>query len=101
MHKDGLGISYNEILMLQDFLVVNDHKHSSNCPFKLAEGKPVITIVDNDDFKSDTLTGAGQAHQTNVMFVQPESFDPKRPFENDEDRPAPSIVLASSLPTTL
>ena len=33
MHKDGLGISYSDVLMLRDFWVVNDLKHSLNCPF--------------------------------------------------------------------
>ena len=82
MHKGGLGISYNVVLMLQDFLVVNDLKRSSDCPIELTEGKAAITIVDNDDVKSDTLAGAGQAHCTNVMFVQPESFDSELPYEN-------------------
>jgi len=101
MHKDGLGISYNDVLMLRDFWVVNDLKCSSDCPFELAEGKPAIAIVDNDDFKSDTLTGAGQSHRTNVMFVQPESFDTELPSENHEDRPVPGANFASNLSTTL
>jgi len=46
-----------------------------DCPFELAEGEPAIAIVDNDNFKMDTLTGAGpQANITNVMYVQPESL---------------------------
>ncbi|KAG0712772.1 hypothetical protein GWK47_017713 [Chionoecetes opilio] len=64
MHNYGLGISYND-----------------------RKGKPTIAIVDNDDFKSNTLTGSGQSHRTNVMFVQPESFDPEHPSQNPEDRP--------------
>ena len=47
--------------------------HSLDCLNKLADGKPTIAIVDNDDFKMDTLTGAGtNAHRKNVMYVQPE-----------------------------
>lgn len=84
LHKDGLGISYNDVLMLRDFWVFNDITCSPDCPSEVAFGKPAIAIVDNDDFKSDTLTGAGQAHRTNVMFVQPEIFD--EPSENREDR---------------
>ena len=90
LHKDGLGIRYNDVLMLRDFWVVNDLKHSTDCPFELAEGKPAICIVDNDDFKSDTLTGADQAHRTNVMFVQPESCD--LDLSNlDEDGPVATL----------
>jgi len=54
MHKDGLGISYNDVLMLRDFWLVNDLKCSLDCPFELAARKPAIAVVDNDDF---TLTG--------------------------------------------
>jgi len=32
---------------------------------------PGTAVMDNDDFKDDTLTGAGTSHRTNVMFVQP------------------------------
>ena len=71
--KEGLGISYNDVLLIRDFWVVNDIKHSSDCPYELASDIPAIAVVDNADFKSDTLTGAGQSHRTNVMFVQPES----------------------------
>ena len=102
MHSDGLGISYNDVLMLRDFWVVNDLKRSLNCPFELAEGKPAIAIVDNDDFKSDTLTGSGQPHRTNVMFVQPESLDTELSSDdNDGNRPVFSAKLASSLSASL
>ena len=101
MHKDGLGISYNDVLMLRDFWVVNDLQHSTDCPFELAEGKPAIAIIDNDDFKSDTLTGAGQSHRTNVMFVQPKLFDPESPSRNHQDQQVPCEKLASNFSTTL
>ena len=39
---------------------------------------PAICVVDNDDFRIDTLTGESkQAHRTNVMFVQPEAIENK------------------------
>ena len=97
MRKDGLGISYNDVHMLRDFWVVNDLKRSLNCPFELADYKSAVAIVDNDDFKSDTLTGTGQPHRTNVMFVQPESLDPVLSSETVGDRPVNSDKLASSL----
>ena len=75
MHKMGLGISYNEVLVSRNFKVVNDLKRSMNCSFEPFEGKPAIVIMNNEDFKSDTLTGAGQPHRTKVMFVQQETFD--------------------------
>ena len=79
LDKEGMGISYNDILMLRDFWALNDIERSPDCPFELADGKPAIAIVDNDDFKMDTLTGAGQAHRTNVMFVQPKSLQKDSP----------------------
>ena len=37
-----------------------------------------MQIVDNDDFRIDTLTGnAAGAHRTNVMFVQPVNYEEK------------------------
>ena len=73
-----------------------------NCPFELAEGKPAIAIVDNDDFKSDTLTGADQPHRTNVMFVQKKSWDTEV-SSNDTPacRPTPSGKLAASISSSL
>jgi len=97
MHKDGLGISYNDVLMLRDFWVVSDLKFSLDYPTELALGEPAIAIVDNDDFYSKTLTGAGQSHRTNVMFVQPASFDPEMSSENNEVQPVPDANFASNL----
>ena len=50
--------------------------HSIDTPFELAGGEPAIAIVDNDNFKMDTLTGTGpQANRTNLMYVQLESLN--------------------------
>ena len=47
-------------------------------PRKIARNVPAICVVDNDDFKIDSLTeNSQQAHRTNVMFVQPQSIDHK------------------------
>ncbi len=40
------------------------------CPDEVAEGKPSIGVIDNDDCHNDTLTGGGTAHYTNWMFLQ-------------------------------
>ena len=78
MHKYGIGISYNEVLLLHDFWAVHDLQLCQICPYEIAVGRPAIAIVDNDDFKNDTLTGAGQAHRTNVMYVQPTTLEVKQ-----------------------
>ena len=42
----------------------------SICPDKITEGEPSISIIDNDDFTNNTLTGGGTAHRCNWMFLQ-------------------------------
>ena len=44
------------------------------CAPELAENYPATAIIDNDDFKDDTLTGTDTFHRTNVMFVQPSNI---------------------------
>ena len=48
---------------------------SGSCPFEIAYDLPGTAVMDNDDFKDDTLTGANTSHH-NVMFVQPENQAP-------------------------
>ena len=67
----------------------------SSCPNEIAKGEPVIALVDNIDFKNDTLTGGGQAHRTNVMHVQPKSPEGKR--DDTENRVTNSQQLSSTL----
>ena len=57
LHKNGIGISYADVLMLQDFWALNDLQLSPFCPFDIANKIPAIVVVDNDDFKVDSLTG--------------------------------------------
>ena len=41
-----------------------------------------LCVIDNDDFKIDSLTGnSQQAHWTNLMFVQPQSIEHKSTVE--------------------
>ena len=78
LHKSVHAISYDDIQLLYDYWALRDLEASKTCPQALAEGKPGICIIDNDDFKIDTLTGeADKAHRTNVMFVQPEDYEKK------------------------
>ena len=85
LHKSGASISYADTLLVYDHWALMDVKASATCPPEIADGKPAIMIVDNDDFKVDTVSGnATGAHRTNVMFVQPESYE-KKP---DEEPPA-------------
>ena len=88
LHKCGICISYNYLLLLYNFWAVRDTESSNTCPRGIAYNKPAIVfvdnddfkyfkpaivIVDNDDFKIDTLTGnANGAHRTNVLYVQPD-----------------------------
>lgn len=75
LHKSGVCISYSDTLFLYDHWALMDVEASATCPQEIADDKPAIVIVDNDDFKIDTMTGnASVAHRTNVMFVQPEIY---------------------------
>ena len=47
-----------------------DLKRCSVCPVDIAEEKPSISIIDNDAFLNDTLTGEGTTHRCNWMFLQ-------------------------------
>ena len=77
LHKCGLCISYADLLLLYDSWALLDAE--ATCPVEIADNKPPIVIVDNDDFKIDTLTGnASSAHRTNVMFVQPKAYEEER-----------------------
>ena len=62
--------------LFYDYWALMDVQASATCQQEIAEGKPAIVIIDNDDFKIDTMTGnAKGAHHTNVMFVQPQSYE--------------------------
>ena len=81
-HKAGICISYADILLFYDKCALEDLEASIYCPREIDDGVGTICIVDNNDFKIDTLTGQAQhAHRTNVMFVKPQSLE-KKPEEN-------------------
>lgn len=84
LHKSGVCISYADTLLLYDHWALLGIQESATCPQEITDNKPAIVIVDNDDFKIDTMTGnAKAAHRTNVMFVQPENYERK-----SDDEPA-------------
>ena len=74
-HRVGACISYALVLLLRDAWAVHDLQLCSDCPNEIAEDKPGIIIVDNDDFQNDTLTGGNTSHCTNVMYVQRVSLE--------------------------
>ena len=73
-YKLGMGISYLNVLLLHDVWTMHDLKRCSVCPDEIAEKVPSISIIDNDDFRNDTLTGGGTAHRTNWMFLSIEAL---------------------------
>lgn len=58
------------MLLLRDVWTMHDLERCSVCPDEIAEGEASISIIDNDDFLNDTLTGGGTAHRCNWMFLQ-------------------------------
>ena len=74
-----------------------DVEASATCPHEIADGKPSIVIIDNDDFKYDTMTGnATRAHRTNVMYVQPENYEKK-----SEEEPAARVIKKKEISAQL
>ena len=69
-HKVRVCINYASVLLLKDAWAVHDLQLCADCPNEIAEDKPGVIIVDNDDFQNDTLTGGNTSHRTNVMYVQ-------------------------------
>ncbi|KAL8608985.1 hypothetical protein ACOMHN_050452 [Nucella lapillus] len=55
-YKMGMGISYPNVLLLRDLWTMHDRERCSVCPVEVADGEPSISIIDNDDFRNDTLT---------------------------------------------
>jgi len=72
--KFGFGISYQDIKNLLATWA-KDELENDYCPSEIVNDYPAVIIMDNDDFKTDTLTGASETnHRTNVMFVQNENL---------------------------
>jgi len=47
---------------------MHDLEQCSVCSDEINEEKPSISIIDNDDFSNETLTGGGTAHRYNWML---------------------------------
>lgn len=74
MHKFFLGINYKDVVSLNDAWAKFVIETNRTCPEELAISMPGTAVMDNDDFKHGTLTGANTLHRTNVMFVQPQDL---------------------------
>ena len=70
LHKFGLAISYDDTIDLESAWAYHENQVSQVCPKELAYGYPGIAVIDNNDFREDTLTGGRTSHHTN-MFIQP------------------------------
>ena len=83
---------------MHDFWAANDLQLSPLCPLEIVDDVPAVVIVDNDDFKMDTVTGnAACAHRTNVMYVQPITIEKK--IERTDERIKDASVLSKTLKT--
>ena len=91
--KFGFGISYQDIKKLLASWAKAEAENGS-CPTKTANKYPVVVVIDNDDFKTDTLTGVSEAdHRTNVMFVKNEDLIK----HNVPDATAPTLINPKGL----
>ena len=78
-HKVGVCINYASVLLLKDAWAVHDLQLCADYPNEIAEDKPGVIIVDNDDFQNDTLTCVNTSHRTNVMYVQQANLENRSP----------------------
>lgn len=86
-----IGIPYNDVLDELSAWALKEHNKSHkyandqlgmtptnqpqhHCPTEIAEGKPCTVVMDNDDFREDSLTGSETSHYTNVIMAQPTSY---------------------------
>ena len=68
----GIGISCHDVKNLFETWAKFDATIGS-APPEIAIDLPAVVVMDNDDFKTDLLTGTSDSnHRTNVMFVQSE-----------------------------
>ena len=89
----GFGISYQNIKNLLASWAKAEAENGS-CPSEIANKYPVVVVMDNDDFKTSTLTGAWKTnHRTNVMFVQNEDLIE----HNISDATAPALINPKGL----
>ena len=98
-HKCGMGISYASVLLLRDAWAVHDMELCNECPHEIAESTPGVIVVDNDDFRNDTLTGGDTSHRTNVMYVQPLSLE-HRDLQSGERVKARNVLSSKIKETT-
>ena len=75
LHKFGITTSYNDAIDLESAWAYEENKVSQVCPPQLLNGFPGTAIIDNDDFREDTLAGGVTSHRTNMMFVQSEKLE--------------------------
>ena len=62
--KFGFGLSYQNIKNLLTSWAKAEAENGS-CPLAIANKYPAVVVMDNDDFKTDTLTGASETnHRT-------------------------------------
>lgn len=91
LHK--FGASVGSVLLLRYAWALHDLEKCSECPNEIAENTPGVIVVDNDYFRNDTLTGGDTSHHTNVMYVQPLSFEFPDPHSNKKnDRRESSFI---------
>ena len=71
LRRYGICISYNDLLLLNTIWALRDAETSKTCPRSVALWERQIVILNNNDFKINSLTGnATGAHRTNIIYVQ-------------------------------
>ena len=66
-----LTLTYRDILDLYSAWSLKAIETNNTCSSEITQDIPGVVVLDNDDFREDTLTGGGTSHFTNVCILQP------------------------------
>ena len=69
IHHRSLGINYTDVLDLYATLAKEEAIINEGFSLGIAKHVPATVVLDNDDFRVDTLTGGDTSHRANVILT--------------------------------
>ena len=86
LHRNGLCISYEDLLLLYDHWALTDVETSATCPAGIRQGEPAIALADNDDFPIDTLDMQLELIEQMSCLYSQLKWERRRPNETLKER---------------
>ena len=87
--------TFHKCGVCMDAWALRDLQLCAECPNEIVENTPGAILVDNDDFRNDTLTGGDTSYRNNVMYVQPLTLEPYESWDGERNKKGK--VLSSKL----